>query len=213
MTPTRQLVLGMVLTSASGFIDAVGFIELGGYFVSFMSGNTTQAGVALVQGAWDVVMLCGLLVLLFFTGSFTGAFIAVSDIRWGPAMVSGFVFCGAALTLALTLAGWPTTLTMLVLAATAGAQNAILPMRGAVRLGATFVTGALYTAGQDLAFALKGKAPGWRWAQHLAMWFALMSGATIGALLYGVLGIGALAAPMLVYALFTASHLWMARPA
>lgn len=207
MTPARHLALGMVLTASAGLIDAVGFIELGGYFTSFMSGNTTQGGAALLDGAWPVVQLTASLIGLFFIGSVLGALAAFSTPRWGPAMVSAAVTLGVALTLALTLFGFPAKQTMLVLAASAGAQNAILPMRGAVRLGATFVTGTLYMAGQDLALALRGSAPPMRWLQHLGIWLGLFGGAAIGALLYGFAGISALTLPVIIYAGFTLAHL------
>ena len=211
MTPARHLALGMALTASAGLIDVVGFIELGGYFTSFMSGNTTQGGAALVDGAWSVVLLTASLIVLFFIGSVLGALAAFSNTRWGPATVSGAVFLGVALTLALTLSGFASTQTMLVLAASAGAQNAILPMRGAVRLGATFVTGTLYMAGQDLALALRGAAPPRRWLQHLAIWLGLFGGAAIGASLYRFIGIGTLFLPAAIYAAFTLGHLWAGR--
>ncbi|MDB5537022.1 MAG: hypothetical protein JWQ65_1897, partial [Devosia sp.] len=44
MTPAPKLSLGLLLTAAAGFIDAIGFIKLGGFYTSFMSGNTTQLG-------------------------------------------------------------------------------------------------------------------------------------------------------------------------
>lgn len=213
MTPARHLFFGMLLTGAAGFIDAVGFIELGGYFVSFMSGNTTQGGTALVEGALPVFGLTMALVALFFVGSVIGAALAFSSPRWGPAAVSGAVFVGVGLTMALVLAGIPANMAMLVLAASAGAQNAILPIRGTVRLGATFVTGTLYTAGQELALALQGKVPRWRWLQHLAIWFGLLGGAILGALVYRAIGIHALYLPIAVYAAFSIGHLLAARRA
>lgn len=197
----------MVLTASAELVDAVGFIELGGYFTSFMSGNTTQGGAALVEGNWSVVLLTVSLILLFFIGSVLGPLLAFSNPRWGPAAVSFAVLFGVALTLALALMGFPASQAMLVLAASAGAQNAILPMRGAVRLGATFVTGTLYMAGQDLALALRGTAPKLRWLQHLAIWFGLFGGATLGALLYRFAGIHALFVPVAIYAAFALAHL------
>jgi uncharacterized membrane protein YoaK (UPF0700 family) len=213
VTPARHLILGMVLTGSAGLIDVVGFIELGGYFTSFMSGNTTQGGAAFIEGAWPVLQLTASLVGLFFIGSVLGALAAYSSPRWGPAAVSLAVLSGVALTLALALSGYPATQAMLVLAASAGAQNAILPMRGAVRLGATFVTGTLYMAGQDLALALKGSAPPLRWLQHLAIWFGLFGGAALGALLYRFAGILTLFLPAAIYAAFALGHLWAARHA
>jgi len=39
--------LGLVLTAMAGWVDAIGFLRLGGFYPSFMSGNTTQLGIAL----------------------------------------------------------------------------------------------------------------------------------------------------------------------
>ncbi|MET0229353.1 MAG: DUF1275 family protein, partial [Rhodanobacteraceae bacterium] len=33
----------------AGYVDAVGYLSLGGFFVSFMSGNSTQLGVGIAQ--------------------------------------------------------------------------------------------------------------------------------------------------------------------
>ena len=117
MTPARHLALGMALTASAGLIDVVGFIELGGYFTSFMSGNTTQGGAALVDGAWPVVLLTASLIALFFIGSVLGALAAFSNARWAPPPVSAAVSAAVALTLSLTLSAFPSTQTMLVLAA------------------------------------------------------------------------------------------------
>ncbi|RSY01673.1 DUF1275 domain-containing protein, partial [Sphingomonas koreensis] len=37
----------VALAAMAGFVDAVGFLSADGYFVSFMSGNTTRLGVDL----------------------------------------------------------------------------------------------------------------------------------------------------------------------
>ncbi len=88
---------------------------------------------------------------------------------------------------------------MLALAAAAGAQNAVLRPSGAAGSGATFVTGTLFAAGQDLARATVGGAPPWRWLQHLLVWAALAAGALVGALAYGRLQMSALDVPAAVY--------------
>jgi uncharacterized membrane protein YoaK (UPF0700 family) len=78
----------------------------------------------------------------------------------------------------------------------------VLLSEGSVRLGATFVTGTLFAAGQDLARALRQEAPPWRWAQHLLVWASLLAGAAFGALGHRALDIYALALPLAVYAAF-----------
>ena len=208
MTPTPQLSLGLLLTAAAGFADVVGFIELGGHFTSFMSGNTTQLGDALAQGGWPVAQLTASLVALFFLGSVFGSLLAlVAGPRWGSSAVTGLVVVSFAATLGLAFAGFPPGQFMLILAAGAGAQNAILPSTGSVRLGATFVTGTLFAAGQDLARALRGLAPPWRWAQHALVWASLLLGGLLGAWGYGLAGVNALLAPGVVYLGFLVAFL------
>jgi uncharacterized membrane protein YoaK (UPF0700 family) len=203
MTPTPQLSLGLLLTTSAGFADVVGFIELGGHFTSFMSGNTTQLGDALANGGWPVVLLTASLVVLFFLGSVFGSLLAlVAGHRWGSSAVTAIVLACFVATLALAYAGWPSSQFTLILAAGAGAQNAILPSTGSARLGTTFVTGTLFAAGQDLARALRGVAPPWRWAQHMLVWASLLLGGFLGAVGYGFAGASALLAPATVYAAF-----------
>ena len=199
MTPARTLTLGLLLTAMAGFVDAVGFIALGGFYTSFMSGNTTQLGTGIGLGlGWALALPAGLIVL-FFIGSFLGQLVSQSSRRWGPAATLGLVSVGIAMSLAQYFAGVPPQQSMLALAAAAGAQNAVLQPIGAARIGTTFVTGTLFAAGQDLARATVGTAPPWRWAQHLMVWGALCAGALAGGLAYGVLAMPALVVPALVY--------------
>ncbi|MEO6013657.1 MAG: YoaK family protein [Devosia sp.] len=199
MTPVRALSLGLILTASAGFVDAVGFISLGGFYTSFMSGNTTQLGTGLANGAgWALVLPAGL-IFLFFVGSFLGSLLARSNASYGPALTLCLVVIGISLTLGLHLGGFPPMQSMLPLAAAAGAQNAVLQPIGAARLGATFVTGTLFAAGQDLALAVRGKAPRWRWAQHLMVWAALCLGALAGAFAFAGLAFEALLVPAAVY--------------
>ena len=202
MTPTPKLSLGLLLTASAGFIDAVGFIELGGFFVSFVSGNTTQLGDAVATGALPVARITASLIALFFIGSVAGASLALLHRRWAASAVLAFVLVAMSLSLGLSAAGFTSTQAMLALALAAGAQNAILQSEGAVRLGATFVTGTMFAAAQDLAKALRHQAPPWRWVQHLLVWASLLLGAALGALAYHAIGIYALTAPIAVYAAF-----------
>lgn len=203
MTPLSKLSLGVLLTAAAGFADAVGFIELGGHFISFMSGNTTQLGNALAEGLWTTGRMTASLLALFFMGSVAGSLAAnLAGARWASAMVTALVLASFAGTLLLAYLGLPAQQFMLILALGAGAQNAILPSVGSVRLGTTFVTGTLFTAGQDLARALCGLAPPWRWAQHMLVWASLLVGAVLGALSHRLFGIGALWFPALFYLVF-----------
>ncbi|MDM8353607.1 DUF1275 family protein, partial [Brevundimonas diminuta] len=41
-----------MLAGLAGYVDSLGFLHLGGVFVSFMSGNTTRLAVNLAEGRW-----------------------------------------------------------------------------------------------------------------------------------------------------------------
>ena len=43
-----ERVLAGVFAFIAGFIDSVGFLYLGGVFLSFMSGNTTRSATAII---------------------------------------------------------------------------------------------------------------------------------------------------------------------
>ncbi|MDB5505758.1 MAG: hypothetical protein JWR75_396 [Devosia sp.] len=199
MTPTPRLSVGLLLTFAAGFIDAIGFIELGGFYTSFMSGNTTQLGGAIAMGAWPIVLVTASLVGLFLLGSVAGSMLALIDARWSPGAVVLLVLVILGVTAVMIRAGLPPSQSMLALAAAAGAQNAIVPAAGSVRLGTTFVTGTLFAAGQDFARALFRQAPPLRWAQHLLVWLSLLLGGLLGAAAYAIAGTLALLLPALVY--------------
>lgn len=193
----RHLALGLLLTGCAGFVDAVGFIELGGFYTSFMSGNTTQLGTGMIMS--EPVLLPLGLVAMFFFGSFLGSLLALRGTRWGSSLVLCFVIATVALTLSLSLAGIPASQAMLVLAAGAGAQNATLPFTGGARLGTTFVSGTLFSAGQDLAGAFAGKVPRWRWVQQLSVWCSLLLGAFVGSVAHSVLDVTAIIVPGAIY--------------
>jgi len=200
VTPARALGAGILLTATAGFCDGVGFLALGRFYTSFMSGNTTQLGASLAIGDAGAALLAGSLVVLFFIGSFLGSLGAQSSTRFGPVVALGIVLAGLAVSLLLTSTGFGAAQSMLALAAAAGAQNAVLQPIGAARLGTTFVTGTLFAAGQDLARATLRAAPRWRWLQHLLVWAALAAGALMGALAYGRWEMLALIIPAAIYA-------------
>lgn len=198
MTPTPHLSLGLLLTAAAGMIDVVGFIELGGFYTSFMSGNTTQLGAGLAHVGSALLLPAGLLAM-FVTGSFFGSLISTLGPRGGRIGTLSLVIIALLVAVALYANGFSPAQSMLTLAAAAGAQNAVLQPAGAARLGATFVTGTLFAVGQDLARAVRREAPPWRWVQHLLVWASLLLGAAIGALAYKHWHVGALLVPGAIY--------------
>jgi len=184
---TRFLAAG--LSALAGFVDALGFMQLGGFFVSFMSGNSTRLGVGLA-GASSTAVIAGGLILTFVLGVMAGSWLGL---RSGArrrlavlALVSGLLACGA--TLASLGMVWPAVLAMTL---AMGAENAVFDRDGEVDIGLTYMTGALVKLGQRLVMALRG-GPAWRWAASLMLWAGLVSGAGLGALAHERLGLRAL---------------------
>jgi len=199
VTPPAKLAPGLLLTGCAGFVDAIGFVELHGAYISFMSGNTTRLGTVLAAGDWLAALLPAALIAMFFIGGFAGSFVAVSARRWGSVLVLGSVVAVMAVSIGLSLSGFTPAEAMIGLAFVTGAQNAILQPAGSARLGATFVTGTLFAAAQDLAHALRRKAPAWRWVQHILVWASLCLGGLAGAMGDGRWGIPALLLPAAIY--------------
>ena len=76
------LSLGLLLTATAGWVDAIGFLRLGGLYPSFMSGNTTQLGVALSHDDWHLVEMAATILGLFFVGGFCGGLAAALPSSW-----------------------------------------------------------------------------------------------------------------------------------
>jgi uncharacterized membrane protein YoaK (UPF0700 family) len=181
---TRVRLFAAALAGLAGFVDAVAFIKLGGFFVSFMSGNSTRLAVALATGQPPVA--AGL-IAAFVLGVAAGALVAAGvPARRRPATVLGGV---AAL---LALAGLLDHVHLGLAAGAAmamamGAENGVFSAEGEVLIGLTYMTGTLVKLGQRLAAAVRGQdAMGW--APYLLLWLGLVAGAVAGAQAYARLG-------------------------
>lgn len=195
----RQLIAaGYVLTAIAGWVDAQGFLALQGIFVSYMSGNTTLLGVAIAQGHWGRAGPVALVVGLFFAGCFAGAFLAASTGRRSMAVVAAVEAGALAIALVFSAGlGFPQTAAML-LAFAMGAQNAAATAIGPVRSGVTYVTGALFSAGQELGRMATGTGSGAVFAGHVSSWAALLVGVIAGAWADARIGLLALSVPCAV---------------
>ncbi|OYY79572.1 MAG: hypothetical protein B7Y43_00370 [Sphingomonas sp. 28-62-20] len=176
-------------SSVAGFVDAVGFVALGGFFVSFMSGNTTRLGVGLAYRGHDGAIAIAL-IAIFVIGVVLGSLVGHrAGARRQPAVLLLVALLLAAAAL-LHGAGWHRP-GFVAMALAMGAENAVFERDGEIRIGLTYMTGTLVKLGQRLAMALMG-GDRFGWLPYLAQWSALAAGAALGALSYPLLGLAAL---------------------
>ena len=186
----RSRLLAIGLAVLAGFVDALGFLKLGGMFVSFMSGNSTRmaAGVATpIHGS----LFAAALIAAFVAGVMTGTIGGQAAGRWRkPAVLAIVLLLLASACLAETVVGQSTPATLLV-AGAMGAANAIFQRDGEVSVGVTYMTGTLVKFAQHLTAALTG-GPRLGWMPYFLLWLGLMAGATAGAGAYRLIGFQAL---------------------
>ncbi len=178
----RNVALACALSALAGYVDGIGFLHLGGLFVSFMSGNSTRLGVDLAQGEWSKAAEAVSLIVLFVIGAGAGSLIVTSRKVRGQGWVlltEALLLAAAALCYALGLPG----LAVAAMALAMGLENAVFQIQGGAGLGLTYVTGALVKVGQLAAVALTG-GPRWGWLPNLLLWAGLVAGAVCGALAY-----------------------------
>lgn len=196
----RLLAIGFA--ALAGMVDAVGFLSSGGFFLSFMSGNSTRLSVGIAAGAPYVAMVA-LLLVSFVLGVMGGSLIGRNGLISAARRQSLILaIMSALLFLTPILAADDLLLPGLCLAAFCmGAENTLFERDGSVSFGLTYMTGALVKIGQGLATLLSG---GERlvWVPYLILWLALVSGAAIGAALFGIFGIASLWLPSAMAACF-----------
>lgn len=187
----RSRLIATGLACLAGFVDALGFMHLGGYFVSFMSGNFTRMAVGIADGVTEALLPLALIAL--FVAGVMAATIVTARAEPRPGMLLlgiGVALALAALSASLGLAA-PA---VIVMPAAMGAMNGTFIRDGEVAVGVTYMTGTLVKLGQRLAAALLGRDR-WGWVPYLQLWLGLLVGAIAGAAAYPVLGLSALWLP------------------
>ncbi len=185
----RTQALAAGLAGLAGFVDATGYIASGGFFLSFMSGNSTRLGIGLASAPAEAAMAASL-ILAFVVGVVAGALAG----RASPAnhrlrvllLLAALLFGAAALA-----TGGRIYPALLLTAMAMGCENTVFESEGEVRISLTYMTGNLVKIGQRVAAALRG---GDRWGllPYLMLWSAMLGGAVTGAVLSPALGLAAL---------------------
>ena len=207
--------LAVVLAMIAGFIDAYGMITYRTY-LSFMSGNTTQAGYQIGEGKFGPALYSVLVAIVFFVGgSFAGSLLADSPARRIRRLIFGVTAIALCLIIGSTRVGiFSDYVNIAIISFTMGAMNTALSQDGTrYRMGSqlvslTFVTGMLSKIGMQLALAVR-RSPGGHsqeaWHTHVrralllaTVWGGFLSGALLSGAATPRVGAWALLFPMLI---------------
>jgi uncharacterized membrane protein YoaK (UPF0700 family) len=184
-------VLAVCLAAVAGYVDAVGFLATGGFFVSFMSGNSTRLAVGAADATATALLASGLIVgfvLGVMLGSLSG-FLAGRHRRSAVLGLVTILLGGAASSGSAGQRGIAVALTVLAM----GVENAAFEQPGS-GIGLTYMTGALVRIGQGITASLLRRG-GREWLSFVALWAGLAGGAIVGASLYRHLAMAALWIP------------------
>ncbi|NMO03199.1 DUF1275 domain-containing protein [Gordonia sp. TBRC 11910] len=212
----REFALALCLTATAGFLDAVGFLNLGGYFISFMTGNTTRLSTEVVHasagGIGKALGIIGLFVVGTVIGSVAsrlGDQIGATRNFDGRVTVLAGTSAVVGLAAAASMLDWFPVPATLIATVAMGMLNATFLRDGEVSVGLTYMTGTLVKAGQRLAEVFFG-GPRWSWVRPFGQWLSLALGAMLGAWAYTQIGLAVL---WLVFAGLTATTLatWWVR--
>lgn len=183
---SQKLAIGLAVLA--GFLDALGYLSLGGVFVSFMSGNSTRFAVDTNSGAgWQAGLIPLGIIALFVIGVMLGRAIRHFNPRKPSTSIMVFM------SLVLTCAGFLhqsdfTLLAVPLLAIAMGAANNVFFRGGEVSVGVTYMTGTLVKFGQRLAGRMLGEKDH-NWRPYFLLWAGLVSGAMLGAAGYIAYGL------------------------
>ena len=179
---SRARLFACCLSALAGFVDAIGFIQSGGFFVSFMSGNSTRLGVGVALHAMDAAAAGGI-ICCFLGGVVGGGLIGARFEARRPTAVLLFIAVLLGLAALLRLLG-SLVPAIALLALAMGSANAVFERDGEVRFGVTYMTGSLVRVGNGMVGAILGR-DGNGWTGYLLLWLAFVAGAVTGAASFG----------------------------
>lgn len=178
-----MLGVAVALAALAGLVDSIAFLSLGGFFASFMSGNSTRLAIG-IGGNWHEASIAASL-LLAFLGGVIGA--TMLGRRMGirrKAVTLGSV--ATLIALAALIAHPGDLFPALLLAMAMGAVNTLFERDGEVAVGLTYMTGTLVRLGQNLARWID-RDPDTAvddWMRHLMLWVGFLGGGLTGVGLY-----------------------------
>ena len=186
----RDVLTAGCLSATAGFVDVVGYLRLGGYFVSFMSGNTTRASAELVHGSVRGMVLALGLVGFFVLGVVLSTLTTRRLASRRRVVLGSAGILVAAAALAPTVGAEPAVPPLLAMAM--GVVNTSYTANGEVSIGLTYMTGTLVKIGQNFAAAVTGDHHHQRWMKYFVLWAMISLGALVGGLAYQLAGLASL---------------------
>jgi uncharacterized membrane protein YoaK (UPF0700 family) len=198
----RHRLLAIGLAALAGFVDALGFLSLGGLFVSFMSGNSTRTAVGVMSNV-PGSLFAGALIAVFVGGVMVGETVGRLAGRWRKQVVLGLLMMELSLAASTAMIVEGPIFAPLLMACAMGSANAVFQREGEVSVGVTYMTGTLVKFGQHLSAAIGG-GPRFAWAPYLLLWLGLVAGAIAGSAVFPFLELRALWIAAVVAALLLA---------
>lgn len=176
--------MAIILAMLAGLVDAIGFLSSGGFFLSFMSGNSTRLSIGIAEQASYAGFVAALL-LSFVVGVTGGSMIGRHGVLNDKNRKASILSIMAILLFAAPLVASYGLMTaaLCIVAFCMGAENTLFERDGTVSFGLTYMTGALVKVGQGLATLLSGGEK-LAWLPFLMLWFGLIGGAVLGATLF-----------------------------
>jgi uncharacterized membrane protein YoaK (UPF0700 family) len=187
--PYRSNKTAICLATVAGYTDGYGLRQFN-TFVSFMSGNTTSAGVYLGERKFHSALPEAVAILSFVVGTFLGHWILVGKYRYSHRIVlfTSAAFMTVFVILNLRVA-FVAEVGIALLSVSMGIMNPAVARIGAESVNLTFVTGALNKLGGHLALAARATTPPdaqGSWDTHLrraglegGLWLAFCAGAVL----------------------------------
>lgn len=194
-----MIVMATALAALAGFVDAIAWIELVGFFASFMSGNSTRLGIGLATGDWIAVRIAGGLVMMFLSGVIAASVVGHRFAGRHKPPVMLLVTAALSGGAIAAWAGVPMA-ALLLLAFAMGAENGVFNRDGEVTIGLTYMTGTLVRMGQRLSARLMRVPGDHAWVPFLLLWLGFVGGGVLGA----VVSRGSLASAVTVAAVVAA---------
>ena len=132
---TRMLTRAGLLCLVAGYVDAIGYTELGAVFAANMTGNSVLLAIAAARGEGARLMTYGFTLAAFFVGA-----MAASALRRATGRPTIALVAAVALLLIAAVGGMAANVRLSLLAAAMGLQAGAIMRFGTTQLSTVVVT-------------------------------------------------------------------------